>query len=250
MKIITYHIDFLSHTRDFLADILFPRACIGCGSRSAYLCDTCLRATPRKQDHTCPFCGSVLVPEGRTCLSCAPHHALDGIFSAVVFRDAIIVAQAIHVFKYEYIRELAVPLGMLLAESASRTELPLPDILVPVPLHPWRLRYRGFNQSVLLARSFSATFMPELPVPVREDLLVRHRFTLPQAKSRTAKERRKNLKDAFSLVKDTRQAKKELKGKTVWLLDDVATTGATLEECAKVLKKAGVKKVFGIVVAR
>ncbi|MEI7749468.1 MAG: ComF family protein [Candidatus Moraniibacteriota bacterium] len=244
------HIDLLFRTREFLADVLFPRACIGCGRKDSYLCGACLRNAPRKQEYVCPFCETVLVPEGRTCFSCAPQHALDGIFSVTAFREASTIAQAIHVFKYEYVQELATPLGALLAESASRTELPLPDFLVPVPLHAWRLRYRGFNQSALLARSFAAAFMPELPVPVHEDLLIRHRFTLPQAKSRTARERKENLRGAFSLPVDRRTARKELKGKVVWLIDDVATTGATLEECAKVLKKSGVKKVFGIVVAR
>jgi len=245
-----HRIDFLSHTGEFLADVLFPRTCIGCGRVGTYLCDACLRATPRKQEYSCPFCEIVLVPEGRTCLSCAPNHMLDGIFSATGFREAKTVAQVIHVLKYEYVRELASPLGTLLAEAASRTELPLPDFLVPVPLHSWRFRYRGFNQSALLAQAFASAFIPDLPILVREDLLVRHRFTLPQAKSHTAKERRENLKGAFSLSKDARFAKKELKGRIVWLFDDVATTGATLEECAKVLKKFGVKKVFGIVVAR
>ncbi|HWQ60082.1 MAG TPA: double zinc ribbon domain-containing protein [Candidatus Fimivivens sp.] len=240
----------LLKAKEFLADLLFPRACVGCGSGHSYLCDACLRAAPRKHEHRCPFCGSVIVPDGLTCLSCASRHSLDGVFAAVAFREAFTVADAIHVLKYEYVPELALPLGRLLAEAAAKTDLPLPDLLLPVPLHPWRLRYRGFNQSTLIARSFSESFMPELPVPVREDLLVRHRFTLPQAKSRGAKERKRNLHGAFSLQKNSPAINKEFKGKTLWLVDDVATTGATLEECAKVLKKSGAKKVFGIVVAR
>jgi len=239
-----------SRLSEFFADLFFPRACIGCENRNAYLCDTCIHTAPRKREHACPFCGSVSVPDGRTCFSCAPRHALDGIFSATAFHEATTIAQAIHVFKYEYVRELGIPLGILLAEAASKTELPLPDLVVPVPLHPWRFRYRGFNQSALLADSFTASFMPELRIPIREDLLVRTRFTLPQAKSRGAKERRENLKNAFSLSPKKDSARSELKGKTVWLMDDVATTGATLEECARTLKKTGAKKVFGIVVAR
>ena len=88
------------------------------------------------------------------------------------------------------------------------------------------------------------------PLPVRQDILVRTRFTMPQAKSRGAKERRENLKNAFALHPKNPDAKKELKGGVVWLVDDVATTGATLAECAKVLKKSGARKVFGIVVAQ
>lgn len=236
--------------REFFADLLFPRFCIGCGKPNTYLCDACLFGSPWKRDHSCPFCESVLTPDGRTCFSCAPRHSLDGIFSASVFREATVVAEAVHVLKYEYVPELALPLGTFLAKATIKTELPIPDMIVPVPLHPWRLRYRGFNQSALLAESFSATFMPDMPIPVRSDLLVRHRFTLPQARSHSAKERKANLKGAFSLPSDDRQIRRELKGKTIWLMDDVATTGATLEECAKVLKKSGAKNVFGIVVAR
>ncbi len=237
-------------TGEFLADLLFPRVCIDCRKKGAYLCDSCLDAAPRKREHTCPFCTSVLTPFGQTCFSCAPKHSLDGIFAAVSFREASVIAQSIHIFKYEYVRELATPLGALLAETASKTDLPIPDFLVPVPLHTWRNRYRGFNQSSLLAGAFASSFMPELPLVVRDNILVRTRFTLPQAKSHGAKERKANLKNAFSIRSKNPFVKKSLKNKTVWLIDDVATTGATLEECAKTLKKAGVKKVFGIVVAR
>ncbi len=240
----------LSPLREFFADLLFPRSCIGCGKRDTYLCDACLYGSPWKREHSCPFCESVLTPDGRTCFSCAPRHSLDGIFSASVFREATVVADAVHVLKYEYVPELAFPLGALLAKATAKTELPIADMIVPVPLHPWRLRFRGFNQSALLAESFAAAFMPDMPIPVRSDLLVRHRFTLPQARSHGAKERKANLKGAFSLPSDSRPFRKELKGKTIWLIDDVATTGATLEECAKVLKKSGARHVFGIVVAR
>lgn len=233
--------------REFLADLLFPRFCIGCGTGGTYLCDDCLRSLPKKTEQTCPFCETVIVPDGRTCLSCAPRHALDGLFAAVGFHDAKTVAEAVHVLKYEYVRELAAPLGQLLSEAVGRTDLPLPDLVVPVPLHPWRLRYRGFNQSSLIAESFVSLFMPEFRLRVREDLLTRHRFTLPQAKSRTAKDRRSNLRDAFSVPPHNAA---DLRGSTIWIVDDVATTGATLEECAKALKRSGAKKVFGIVVAR
>ncbi|NTW15299.1 MAG: ComF family protein [Candidatus Moranbacteria bacterium] len=236
--------------REFVADVLFPRTCIGCGSSGSYLCDSCRKNAPRLHEHRCPFCESVVTPEGRTCLACAKRHSLDGVFAPVAFREARDVADAIHILKYEYVTELALPLGKTIAEAVRETELPLPDFIVPVPLHPWKLRYRGFNQSLLLSEPLAASLVPDLPVPIREDLLVRHRFTLPQARSRGAKERRENLRGAFSLDPRNPSVKRDLAGRTVWLVDDVATTGATLEECAKVLKKAGTGSVFGIVVAR
>lgn len=234
--------------RDFVADLLFPRACVSCGADGTFFCERCLAAVPRKREHTCPVCDTVRTPDGRTCLRCRKRARLDGIFAASDFKDPRGPAEAIRVLKYEYVSELALPLGRLLAKHAEDTDLPLPDLVIPVPLHPWRERYRGFNQSALIAESFASSFLPDLPPPVRTDLLVRTRFTMPQARSGGSSERRKNLRDAFSLRPTSRG--NDLKGKTAWLIDDVATTGATLEECAKVLKKSGAKEAYGIVVAR
>lgn len=234
--------------RDFVADFLFPKSCTGCGREGDFLCDDCLFAIPAKREHNCPFCRNK-TPLGATCLSCARHHALDLLFAATSFRGNKTIESAIHVMKYEFVDALGSPLGRLLTDAVSRSELPLPDMIIPVPLHPWRLRFRGFNQSSLIAHPLSERLAPDLRIPVREDILFRTRFTLPQARSHDAKERKENLRGAFSLTKD-RSARSALRGTTIWLIDDVATTGATLEECAKSLKKVGVKKVFGIVVAR
>jgi ComF family protein len=234
--------------RDIVADLLFPKTCASCGQEGVFLCDTCLSAVPEKHGHDCPFCRNH-TPLGATCLSCARHHALDGLFAATSFRGNRTTENAIHIMKYEFVAELGDPLGRLLASAISRSELPLPDFLVPVPLHPWRLRFRGFNQASLIACSLSEHLAHNLGIPVREDILFRTRFTLPQARSRGAQERKENLRGAFSLTKD-RAVRNALRGTTIWLIDDVATTGATLETCARILKKAGVKKVFGIVVAR
>ncbi len=231
-----------------IIDILFPKTCVRCGHEGDFLCSTCLQTVPKKREHNCPFCRNK-TPLGATCLSCSRHHALDGLFAAASFRGNRTIESAVHVMKYEFVDELGSPLGQLLADAASRSELPLPDMFVPVPLHPWRLRFRGFNQSSLIARPLSERLAPDLRIPVREDILFRTRFTLPQARSHSAKERKENLRGAFSLTKD-RSVRSALRGTTIWLIDDVATTGATLEECAKIFKKAGVKKVFGIVVAR
>ncbi len=231
-----------------IADILFPKTCIGCGREGTFLCDACLLAVPIRHEHGCPFCRH-RTPLGMTCLSCSDRHALDGIFSATPYRGNSIVEDAIHVMKYEFVAELCDPLGRFLSEAVSRSELPLPEIIIPVPLHPWRLRFRGFNQSARIAASLAAHLAPYLDVPVREDILIRNRFTLPQARSHDTRERQENLREAFS-VSEIRDSKTRLKNATVWLVDDVATTGATLEECAKALKKTGAKKVFGIVVAR
>lgn len=234
---------------EWIAELLFPRACVGCDREGSFLCDACQNAVPRKADHECPFCRRVDTPYGATCLSCAKRHELDGIFAAMPFQGNPVIEDAVHVLKYEFVTELARPLGTLLADSVTATDLPIPDALIPVPLHPWRLRFRGFNQASLIARILAEDMTPGLPIPLREDILIRTRFTFSQARSRNAKERRQNLSGAFSLNKKI-DFRKEIEGKLFWIVDDVATTGTTIEECARILKKYGAKKVFGIVLAR
>ena len=239
---------WLSKIEEFVGDMLFPRSCLGCGAPDTYLCDQCIDRIPRRREHDCPICQKTRTPDGATCLSCRKRSALGGAFSAAVFRENRIISDAVHVLKYEYVPDLAEPLGRLLATRARESEFPLPDLIIPVPLHPWRERYRGFNQSMEIARYFSTHFFPELSIPLRDDILRRTRFTLPQARSHGAKERRKNLRGAFTVDPSIR--KRELRGQAVWLIDDVATTGATLEECARVLKRSGASSIHGLVIAR
>jgi ComF family protein len=149
---------------------------------------------------------------------------------------------AIHELKYARKTHLARSLGPLLASYAARwLGSPADKLLVmPVPLHPRKLRQRGFNQSLLLARHVASRLEADLDYLS----LRRTRFTQPQT-SLTSDERKKNVRRAFGVVEPT-----GLKGRAVLLIDDVATTGSTLNECARVLKKAGVKEVYGLVLAR
>jgi len=114
------------------------------------------------------------------------------------------------------------------------------DVLVPVPLHPRRLRQRGYNQSVLLARELAQL----TGLPVIEDCLCRSRNSLPQARTATVEERRDNVIGAFICKNE------KLAGAGVILIDDVCTTGATLEACASALKIGGTESVWGLTLAR
>jgi ComF family protein len=125
--------------------------------------------------------------------------------------------------------------------------LPLPDRILPVPLHPWKLRYRGFNQSELLGHSLSTLLLPGTTIPFDTESLLRHRFTLPQQRMPDAASRKENIKNAFSVPKQNRILVAE---KYIWLIDDIATTSSTLDACARTLKRAGARKVFGIVFAQ
>jgi ComF family protein len=127
----------------------------------------------------------------------------------------------------------------LLQDYLRKNPLPV-DRLIPVPLHPKRLRERGYNQSVLLARELGKL----INLPVVENYLVRQRHTPSQARTSTVDERLNNVADAFTC------RGKGLQGKRVLLIDDVATSGATLDTCAATLKANGVASVWGLVSAR
>lgn len=228
------------------ADLCFPVLCFGCGMKGEWLCSTCRRRVPLRLEQRCPSCRKRITPSGETCLECSQKYALSGLFAATYYRVPI-VSRALHTCKYRFLPDVALPLTDILADAIDRNGLLLPDIIIPVPLHPRRLRFRGFNQSALIARHLADCLAPGLDIPIREDLLIRKRHTRPQMKTESRTERLRNLRDVFALP---RGKKKDIHNKDVWLIDDVATTGATLEECAKALKKSGAHSVFGIVVAR
>jgi len=147
--------------------------------------------------------------------------------------------QAIYQLKYRNLRALAVPLAQLLQDYLTTSPVP-GEALVPVPLHQKRLRQRGYNQSRLLARELGKL----INLPVVDDCLTRRRHASPQARTSTVEERQSNVADAFT-CRDRR-----LRDKQVLLVDDVSTSGATLDACATALKAAGAGSVWGLVLAR
>ncbi len=146
---------------------------------------------------------------------------------------------AIHALKYRGIKSLSPVLGELLADSLAKRPLPA-DLIVPVPLHPRRLRERGYDQSLLLAENLEG----RLGIPLARDVLIRHRHTPSQARSKSVLERRRNMEGAFHATPG------RLEGKNLVLVDDVCTTGATLNACARALKEAGARSVWGVTLAR
>jgi ComF family protein len=162
---------------------------------------------------------------------------IDAICTPFAFQG--VLRQAIHRLKYGGFKSLALPLAHLLTQQVENRPLPA-EVLVPVPLHPRRLRERGYNQSGLLAQELGRL----TAIPVEEDTLVRHRNSRAQVKTSDSEERRSNVLGAF----DCRGEK--LKGRRILLIDDVCTTGATLNSCAIALKKAGASSVWGLALAR
>ncbi len=151
------------------------------------------------------------------------------------------MAEVISRFKFRGAARLAKPLGTLLADYADREFLFSEfDLLVPVPLHRQRLRDRGFNQSLLLARRIAKIHS----LPVDTAALQRIRHTQPQTEL-SGPERRKNIRQAFAVSRTG-----SISGKRVLLIDDVFTTGATVQECAKTLLRAGAQQVDVLTLAR
>lgn len=175
---------------------------------------------------------------------CKTRDGIDGIISAIAYKG--IVKKLLYQFKYKpFLSDLKVPLGKLLYEGMIQNEVFSRYIsstngvwITSVPLHRMREKRRGYNQSALLAKELSKS----LKIPYAEGLLTRRKPTRPQFELKR-EERRKNIKDAF-LVNDKLITNNKIAN--VILVDDITTTGATLSECGKVLKKSGVKNVLGV----
>ncbi len=196
-------------------------------------------------EFVCPVClkRSVI---GKTHPGCKTPYALDGLSCGVVYKG--VVKRVVFSFKYEpYTSNLKETMGKLFTEMISQNELymlllPQRPIVMPIPLSFRKLKKRGYNQSELLGRELSKSFDLE----INTKILKRIRHTNPQFKLDKVS-RFQNVKDAFE-VSDV--YKDKLKGATVLLVDDLATSCATLRECAKILKRKGAKEVYGVTFAR
>lgn len=236
----------LGKFRKFALNTLFPIRCLACQKPDVWLCKDCLQKIPLILEQKCPICENKITPQGQICFDCRKKLRIDGLLAAASYSQEVL-AQAVHLYKYRFIEDLKNPLGKIMAKALHQFEIPLPDIIIPIPLHPRRLRWRGFNQSELLARYISCHITPGLLIPVENNILVRKKYTTPQMEIKNYFHRRKNLENAFAV---SRAERGKLKNKRVWLVDDVATTGSTLFESARVLKKSGAGEVWGIVIAR
>jgi competence protein ComFC len=235
-----------SKIKKLVLDTLFPISCISCGKADSWFCEECLARVPIIVRQFCPQCEKIEIPEGRLCSACKEkrNSPLDGILQSVSYENTH-VKKMIFALKYRFVRELSDPLAKILAKAALQHDIPVPDYIVPVPLSPRRLRWRGFNQAHLLAENFSEELIPFCKIIVL-DILERKKNKKPQMEIKKYRDRINSIKGIFSLKEDS----PNLKRKNVLLIDDIATTGATLQECAKVLKKSGAKKVFAAVIAR
>ncbi|MCA9364909.1 MAG: ComF family protein [Candidatus Moranbacteria bacterium] len=229
---------------EFLSGVLFPVSCMGCHRPGIFLCSSCVARIPLRIDHVCPICQKHSSPHGATCFSCRADSPLDGLLLASYY-SVPIVRQTIHTFKYRFVRSLSPSFGELLTRQIHQTFLSLPDILIPVPLHSRRLRWRGYNQASLLADHLSTSITPGFSLPISGDVLTRTRHTSSQMSLRNTHDRHSNVAGAFCVTDPAL-----IRGKRIFLIDDIVTTGSTLLSCADVLKSAGAREVYGIAIAR
>lgn len=216
-------------------DLVFPPRCASCGARGTLLCVECAARIVPIAPYACPICGRAVGTPG-ICALCRVHPPITRGIVAVARFDGP-VRDCIHALKYERQRPYAALLANLTRPAFAA--LPSCDAVVPVPLAPHRLRERGFNQSALIA----AALVVGGPVPLRA-WLVRTRETPPQVGQDRAG-RQANVAGAFACPDPA-----AVWGRHLLLLDDVMTTGATLDACADALYRAGAASVRALVVAR
>ncbi len=211
----------LSKTISFL----FPPECLGCSQEGNFVCQKCVNLIPRK------------VSKRSFDLK-----YFEKIWVLTDYENPI-VEKSIAQFKFKLSKKILDDLSLFFEKSLPKKKIPEGAIFVPVPLHPFRQNKRGYNQSLLLAETFSNICFGENRV---QNILKRIRNTRQQVKLSKA-ERKENVKNAFQV--DTQKTKIPLKTPII-LIDDVATTGSTLLECAKALKQYGYDYVWGLVIAR
>ncbi|MEN8142737.1 MAG: ComF family protein [Thermodesulfobacteriota bacterium] len=230
-----------------LLDLLFPPTCISCGSHQIadskiMLCQTCRGELEPISGPLCSCCGipfTAATNNDHLCGLCLTNHFhFDRARAVLRYKPPL--TEIISRFKYHGQRTGLKTFRALQQQSTHLTEPTHPELIIPVPLHRKRLQERGFNQALVLAR----TFYPDDRGIIDFLTLIRQRHTDPQT-GLSGKARRRNLKNSFMVIDE-----EKVKGKRVILVDDVFTTGTTVSECARVLKKAGANKVDVLTLAR
>ncbi len=226
-------------------ELIFPAYCLECGLRLPcwelpIFCTDCLSELSHIHSPLCLLCGLPFESgEDHLCGTCLTRpYAFDKARAAFFYKKPII--SVISSIKFNGQLAGVSSLAGLAKNTTAFQNLSKPDLILPVPLHRKRLKARGFNQAAI----FSRACFPELHSRLNNSLIIRNRETLPQT-NLTGKERRKNLSGAFTVSNPD-----AVKKKNILLVDDVFTTGSTVNECAKVLRKAEAKRIEVFTLAR
>lgn len=221
-----------------ILDLLFPQniKCIFCGKEDDNygICDDCYAKIPFITGKTCKKCGGK-IKSGQVCIDCkGANYSFEKVFSICEYTD--IIRYAILKLKSGS-KFVSRPLSELVSNYFDTLNIEY-DFIVPMPIHPNRLKERGFNQSKLLLEEVRRN------CKVREDIIIRSKDT-PHQTGLNRDNRKTNLDGAFKVLN-----KNDIKDKIIVIFDDIYTTGSSMEECAKTLKECGAKNVFGVCLAR
>ncbi len=226
-----------------ILDFIFPKRCVNCGKIGSYICTNCFSYIAFHDSGVCIVCQRASIG-GLTHPVCRGKYTPDGVFSSLVYKG--VVKKLVYKFKYNpNLTDLKTVLDDLFYEGIIQKEalhkvLVSESVLIPIPLYKSKMRKRGYNQSQILAKGLGK----RLNIQVL-DCLERIRDTKTQVGLKK-EEREENIKGAFRI----RNYESEIRNYgQVFLVDDVVTSGATLKEAAKVLKKGGVEKVYGLILA-
>jgi len=231
---------------DWLLNFLFPPRCLVCQAKGGYFCPTCRNKLILLQSQACPVCGRPALG-GRVNEHCQNKYSLDGLSN--VFSYSSPLREAIKEVKYKpylfaaigELTRLAIPHFEKDADFILLREfLVKKPAVVSIPLFPRRYRERGYNHAQIVAESLAQ----EWHLRLESDLLIRVKDTRPQY-SLSSKERRENMKDAFLVNKQSANNRH-----SILLVDDIWTTGATMNAAANVLKRAGFNEVWGLTLCR
>lgn len=231
----------LRTTAQKFIEVFFPRSCVNCGIytvRDAALCVSCINNIKFLQGYFCIKCGKNLEQNAGVCVRCTAFNSHLSALESVFEYDNTSKHMVLQFKFYGDISNIKTYAGWMFEKGKEL--LARAELIVPVPMHCMRLRRRKYNQSVLLARALSK--LCGIPLEV---------FTLKKAKNTTpqsylsASKRSKNVWNSFKVTNSVL-----FRGKVVVLIDDVVTTGASLQECARVLKNSGAKEVLGLTLAR
>ncbi len=227
-----------SHLLAGARDLLFPSFCLGCGrqlpsGRLPLLCPSCRACLVFSASPRCTCCGLPFASgDDHLCGDCLQgRYGFDLACFALHYRGP--VPRLVQDLKFQGLTTPLATMGRLAEIAGVSGRLAGPDLVLPVPLHPSRLRSRGFNQALLLARAC----FPGWRERIDPGLLVRRRPTVPQT-GLTGASRRRNLRGAFAV-----RGKERLQGRRILLVDDVFTTGSTVRECVAVLRRAGAARI-------
>jgi len=246
--------------KDFVLDLIFPVECIECGKPNEILCTECLKSIKPLDLQVCPYCEKSITLNGEVCNVCIEKFkpSIDRLIVIADYKNDLL-SKAIHLFKYKFAQNLSKPLAKLIIQNSAKLTIPTPDYILPIPLHPRRLRWRGFNQSKLLAQELSVNLLPGLEIPILGDdfnpLILRAHHTKPQKDIKNYSQRQANLKNIFKINKsffwgEYNLPMKNLINKNILIVDDVSTTGSTIFNYAKELKKLKPKSISAIILGR